>query len=114
MSVALSSRPCALRPLVVHPTVFTRPERLRWLLLEMPMIRADICARTGWTAKQTDAALEYALRKGYVVPLNEPGRTRRSYAVPGWTPVLQHAVPGTPLSEDELQILLRDMEAAGV
>lgn len=112
--MALSLQSCALVRLAGAMAVLKRPERLRWLLLEMPMARAEICARTGWTAKQTDAALEYALRMGYVVPLNEPGRTRRSYAVPGWAPVLQHAVPGTPLSEDELQILLRDMEAAGV
>lgn len=89
----------------------TMQERLRWLLLEMPMTRAEVMARAGWTAKQTDGVIEQAMRKGYVVPLHEPGRTRRSYAVRGFVPVTCTPVPGTPLSCEEQLVLLQEMEA---
>lgn len=64
----------------------TKQERLRTMLLEMPLSRAELVERTGWAAKQVDKAIEDAMRLGSVIPLNLPGRTRRCYAVPGFVP----------------------------
>lgn len=67
----------------------TKQERLRTMLLEMPLTRAELVERTGWAAEQVDKVIEHAMRKGLVVPLNMPGRTRRSYAVPGFVPDIE-------------------------
>ena len=69
----------------------TKQERLRTMLLEMPLSRAELLERTGWAAKQLDKAIEYAVRQGSVIPLNMPGRTRRCYAVPGFVPHMDGA-----------------------
>lgn len=69
----------------------TKQERLRTMLLEMPLSRAELVERTGWAAKQVDKAIEDAMRLGSVIPLNLPGRTRRCYAVPGFVPQLDGA-----------------------
>ncbi len=66
-------------------------ERLRTMLLEMPLSRAELVERTGWAAKQVDKAIEHAMRLGSVIPLNLPGRTRRCYAVPGFVPQMDGA-----------------------
>jgi hypothetical protein len=67
----------------------TKQERLRTMLLEMPLTRAELVERTGWAAKQVDKAIEDAMRQGSVIPLNLPGRTRRRYAVPGFVPDIE-------------------------
>lgn len=88
----------------------TMQERLRTMLLEMPLSRAEIVVRTGWSAKQADRAIGHAMRNGYVVPLRLQGRTRRSYVVPGFVPS-PIVFSGVPLSDAEQQILQREMQA---
>jgi hypothetical protein len=45
----------------------TKQERLRTMLLEMPLTRAELVERTGWAAKQVDKAIEDAMRQGSVI-----------------------------------------------